>query len=116
MGGEPLKGISPSEFKCRVEPFTTTQDLADAFAATSNEFWWVEDNEYDFEKETEEYKRAVALTDEWGALLDKYEEMIFEILRGEGVEIPPTGRIVVLVPFMKRYGYDDMGGWWIKSE
>ena len=74
------------------------------------------DNEYDFEKETEEYKRAVALTDEWGALLDKYEEMIFEILRGEGVEIPPTGRIVVLVPFMKRYGYDDMGGWWIKSE
>ena len=34
------------------------QELADVFAITSNKFWWVEDNEYDYEKGTKEYQEA----------------------------------------------------------
>lgn len=116
MGEEPLKGISPAEFQKMVEPITTTQALADAFAGASNEFWWVEDNEYDFEEGTPEYEQATALTDAWHSLLEKYEEQIFNILRSEGIEIPSAGQIVVLAPFMERYGYIDGGGWWIRSE
>ena len=45
----------------------------------------------------------------------EYEAKIFDVLRREGVAIPKTGRIYVLKPFMKRNGYIDGNGWWIKS-
>ena len=47
--------------------------------------------------------------------MDLYENRILEIIRSEGTEIPTKGRIVVMAPFMKKYGYEDKGGWWIKN-
>ena len=47
--------------------------------------------------------------------MNEYQEIIFAILRGEGVEIPKTGRIKILKPFMKRNGYINASGWWIKN-
>jgi len=34
----------------------------------------------------------------------------------EGVKIPKSGQKVVLEPFMKRNGYLNRDGWWIKEE
>ena len=48
--------------------------------------------------------------------MDEYEERIFVILRSEGIEIPKTGRIKILEPFMKTNGYRDGNGWWIKDK
>ena len=43
------------------------------------------------------------------------KEKIFEILISEGVDIPETGQMRVLEPFMARFGYIDDNGWWIRQ-
>ena len=116
MASEPIPNKTPTDVRGYFAERKSERDLADAFALASNKFWWVEDNVYDYEKGTPEYIAARAITDEWGALMDEYEERIFMILRNEGVEIPETGRIKVLEPFMKRNGYRDGNGWWIKNK
>lgn len=114
MATEPVSNMTPTDVRNYFAERKTEKDLADAFAIVSNEFWWVEDNVYDYEEGTQEYRDALAITDEWGALMDEYEEKIFEILRSEGVGIPDTERRKVLEPFMRRNGYKDGSGWWIK--
>ena len=116
MASEPTPNKTPTDVRGYFAERKSERDLADAFAIASNKLWWVEDNVYDYEKGTPEYIAARAITDEWGALMDEYEERIFMILRNEGVEIPETGRIKVLEPFMKRNGYRDGNGWWIKNK
>ena len=116
MESEPIPNKTPTDVRNYFIGRNTEKDLADAFVIVSNKFWWVEDNEYDYEEGTPEHRAACAITDEWGALIDEYEERIFAILRGEGVKIPESGRIKVLEPFMKRNGYIDGNGWWIKDK
>ena len=41
---------------------------------------------------------------------------IFEILRAEGLDISSEGQVVVLEPFMKRNGFRNRGGWWIRID
>lgn len=114
MGKEPVPGISPSDIKERYSGLVSEQCLADAFAISSNKFWWVEDAEYDYEVDTPEHQAACATTDAWGELMDYYKSQIFTILQSEGVAIPESGQIAVLKPFMLRNGYIDGNGWWIK--
>ena len=116
MASEPIPNKTPTDVRGYFAERKSERDLADAFAIASKKFWWVEDNIYDYEEGTPEYIAACAITDEWGALMDEYEERIFMILRNEGAEIPETGRIKVLEPFMKRNGYRDGNGWWIKDK
>lgn len=116
MSQEPIPNMSASEVRAYFVNKKTEKDLADAFAVASNKFWWVEDNEYDYEEGTPEHKMACAITDEWGTLMDEYKKRIFEILTNEGVSIPSKGQIEVLKPFMARFGYIDGNGWWIKQD
>ena len=115
MASEPAHGMTAPEIEAYYADKHSPQNLADAYAITHNQFWWVEENEYDFEAGSPEHKAACMVTDEWCRLMKKYQERIFDILRSEGIEIPATGQIVVLVPFMKKYGYEDYGGWWGKE-
>lgn len=114
MGEEPLSDMTPQDLQERFSGKITENELATAYALSSNEFWWVEDNVYDYEEGTPEHAEAKRITDEWCSLMEHYEQQIFDILRSEGVVIPDTGRIVVLVPFMERNGYFDGNGWWIE--
>ena len=116
MASEPTPDMTPTDVRNYFAKRKTEKDLADAFAIASNKFWWVEDNIYDYEEGTPEHRLAREITDEWGSLMYEYEERIFVILRSEGVVIPETGRIKVLEPFMKRNGYRDGNGWWIKDK
>ena len=116
MTKEPMPDKSASDVRNFFAGKQTEQDLADAFAIASNKFWWVEDNVYDYAEGTPEYIAARTVTDEWEALMGEYEEKIYEILRNEGITIPQTARIKVLRPFMKRNGYIDGSGWWIKDK
>ena len=115
MAEEPIPERTPEEIRDYFASKKNEQDLADAFAITSNEFFWVADNIYDYEEGTPEHKTACEIADGWGALMDEYEERIFEILTSEGVTIPASAQIRVLIPFMARNGYRDANGWWIKD-
>ena len=115
MAKEPIPDMSAAEVKAYFADKNSEKDLADAYAIAHNKFWWVEDNEYDYEAGTPEYNAACAITDKWAALMDEYKKQIFEILNSEWVTIPAAGQIKVLEPFMARYGYTDGNGWWIKE-
>ena len=113
MDREPIPELSPEDVRAWFALHQDENGLAKAFAAVSNKFWWVEDNEYDYEKGTSEYEEAVRITDAWGVLMDELKNRIFDILKTEHVTIPETGQIDVLKPFMERNGYYDGNGWWI---
>ena len=115
MASDPTQGISASEIETYFADKQSAQDLADAYAITHNVFWWVEDNEYDFEEGSSEHKAACLITDEWGSLMKQYQSRILDVLRREGIEIPDAGQVVVLKPFMRKYGYEDQSGWWVKE-
>lgn len=115
MCEEPLSDITPQELRKKYSGTLTEKELATAYALSSNEFWWVEDNVYDYEEGTPEYQEAKQIADDWCSLMEFYEKQIFDILRTDGIEIPDSGRIVVLAPFMKRNGYLDGNGWWIEE-
>lgn len=113
---EPITDHTPADVRALFADKHTEQDLADAYAIASNSLLWVEDEEYDYEEGTQEYTEACRITDEWGSLMDYYMEKIFSILSGEGITIPETGQIHVLLPFMARNGYIDETGWWMKRD
>lgn len=116
MTKEPIPKRTPEEIREYFSVKNTEQDLADAFAITSNQFFWVADNVYDYEEGTPEHKLACEITDAWRALMNEYEERIFTILTDEGVVVPTSAQIEVLIPFMARNGYRDANGWWSKTE
>lgn len=94
----------------------TEQKIADVFAIVESKAWWIEDSAYDFEKGTEEYVTVRESINMWFEIAERIKNRIFEILRSEGIEIPKTAQITVLEPFMKRNGYRNGNGWWIKEQ
>ncbi len=91
------------------------QDLADAYAVVHSQCFPSYVMSCDYEEGTPEYERARAISDAWYALESEYEQRIFAILTKEGVRIPKKGYISVLIPFMKRQGYSNYNGWWIRD-
>ena len=114
MASDPIPNKTPTDVRNYFAERKTEKDLADAYAISHNKFWWVEDDVYDYEEGTPEYEAARGIVDEWGALMDEYEERIFMVLRSEGITIPKSGRLNDLNPFMKGNGYFDGNSWWIK--
>lgn len=115
MCGEPSPNLTIEKAYQIFNKIKTEEDIANLFAVVENKAWWIEDEIYDFEEGTEEHRKAVERTDMWFSLADKLKEMIFDILKSENIEIPDKGQIVLLEPFMKRNGFRDGQGWWIKE-
>lgn len=85
--------------------------LADLFSEVSNAsgmlmYLVVEDSNY--ESEVQSYEN----------LYVKLKNRIIEILKVESVyaDIDSLPYHYAVLPFMKRYGYKDGNGWWIKSD
>ena len=115
MSSEPYLDVTLEMVETAAKECETELELATLFAIAENKAWWIEDEEYDFAEGTEEHRQAVEKTELWFALADKLRKRIFCILQSEGVEIPSTGQITVLEPFMKRNGYKNGQGWWVKK-
>ena len=101
MINNPFTDKSPAEIQSCFADRNTEKDLADAYAVSSNMFWWTADNIDDYDEDTPEYRTACAVTDDWAALMDVYQ-----------IRIPETAQIHVLRPFMEQNGYICHSGWW----
>ena len=113
MAAEPIPGLTPDDIRSRYADDHDEASLASAFAAVNNKFYWVEDNIYDYDEGTEEYKEAYDITEAWEKLMNELLAEIFDILKSENVDIPDKGWNTVVIPFMKRNGYEDCNGWWV---
>ncbi len=107
--------MSANEIREYYKDKTTEKDSADAFAISSNQFWWLEDDVYDYRKGTLEHQKSCDISDSWRTIMNEYEHRIFNILKNEGIEIHKHGTISALSVFMNRNGYVDGSGWWIKK-
>ena len=114
MGKEPSPELTIEAANKLYLALSTEKELADLFAVVENKVWWIEDREHDYNEGTEERKVASDATSNWFLLADKIRDSIFEIIRSEGVVIPKSKQIDVLELFMKRNGYSNRDGWWIK--
>lgn len=74
MADEPIPDMTLEDARNYFFGKQTEKDLAKSFAIASNKFFWVADNEYDYEEGTLEHRLAREITDEWCALMDEYEE------------------------------------------
>ena len=115
MCSEPYPDLTIEAVEEMVTNIEAESDIADLLCIVNNKAWWIEDDLYDFEVDTEEYNQVRERTTAWFSLMEKLENMIFDILKLEGVEIQDRGYISVLIPFMKRNGYVDGRGWWVKE-
>lgn len=117
MCKEPLPDISPKEMWSIYSQLKKTQEIVNTFAAASNEFWWIEDNVYDYEEGTEDYKEACRITYEWKELLDYLEDKVVQRAKEEKLmkrdEKYPRA-ISSLSPNMEKYGYQNKQGWWVR--
>lgn len=117
MCKEPLPDISPKEMWSICSQLKKTQEIVNTFAAASNEFWWIEDNVYDYEEGTEDYKEACRITDEWKQLLVSLQEKVVQLAKEEKLmkrdEKYPCA-ISSLSPIMEKYGYQNKQGWWVR--
>ena len=117
MGGDPLPKKSLEEMWVIAKGCRTTRELVDAYAGTSNKFFWIEDTEYDFEEGSEERKEACAIIDAWEELMDYLETRVISCAIGEGLfaeRQPNSGLAKQLEAFMRKYSYRDANGWWIR--
>ena len=115
--GDPMPDLAIEEMQQRIASIKNTQELVDAFATVSNKFVFVEDETYDYDEGTEEYAKACAACDAWTEMMDKLEEQVMKKAAEEGLlnTQPDIGTIAQLEEFMKKYGYIDGNGWWIKE-
>lgn len=116
VSSEPSPDMTLEMAEIAARDCVTESELAALFATVENKAWWIEDEEYDFAEGTVEHKQAVEKTELWFALADKLRKRVFGILQSEDVEIPSTGQITVLEPFMKKNGYRNGQGWWVKND
>ena len=112
--GAPAPDVPLDEIRAVIDNNPTERDIADAFAIVSNRWFVLEDAEYDYEEDTEEYIQACKTADDWLEVSNMLEEKIYDILRSESITIPEERLIDVLDVFMERNGYKDRGGWWVR--
>lgn len=115
MCSEPSPDLTIEKANETFREIKSEAELASLFAIVENKAWWIEDEQYDFGEGTEEYKKAAERTRAWFSLADTLKGKIFEILKSENIEIPTKNQMIVLEPFMKRNGFQDAQGWWIKE-
>ena len=76
-------------------------------------------DDYDYEEESEEYIRVKEIVEAWGEMMDLLDKKIMVAAKEDGLlaeRQPNSGTVKQLESFMKKYGYKDGGGWWIKLE
>ena len=110
---------SLEQMQLDIASISSTQELVDVYVQVHNKFWYIEDDLYDYEEESEEYIRVKEIVEAWGEMLDLLDKKIMVAAKKEGLLAERqlnSGTVKQLESFMKKYGYKDGDGWWIKLE
>lgn len=117
MCGDSMQDVTIEEIQAEIPNIESTQQLVDIYVRVHNKFWLIEDDVYDYETGTEEYVKACAHVDNWKELMNQLEARVIASAENEGLlqeRHENSGLISQMEPFMKKYGYRDGQGWWVK--
>ena len=115
LTSEPFSNISVHDIREWLTHNSSIQNIVDAYVVVHEKYICVEDDVYDYEIGTVKYNSARLISDEWFSLMEELQKRIFDTMRSEGYTIPDKGYYYAMIPFMKRFGYRDGNGWWIKE-
>ena len=119
---EPAGGKTVQDVRLWLSYHESEGDLADALALVSNQVGWLDDELYDYEEGTAEYKRALAIYTGWRDFYFELTKQALEIIKtrpelaGQINLEKRVGTHYQILPFMSYHGYSDKNGWWIKNE
>lgn len=116
MCAEPAPDLTIKKARELFKQVKDESDLAQIYVAVENKAWWLDDEVYDYEEGTEVCEEKRRKTKAWFVLMKEIQASIFTILESEGIEIPESGYLEILEPFMKRTGYRNGSGWWIEDK
>ena len=117
--GNPMPDKSVEQMQLDIASIGGTQELVDVYVQVHNKFWYIQDDLYDYEEESEEYIRVKENVEAMGEMMDLLGKKIMVAAKEEGLlaeRQPNSGTVKQHESFMKKYGYKNGGGWWIKSE
>ncbi len=83
MSGRPLRDITVEELWKIAMNYKTTQKLVDAYADAHNKFWLIEDEIYDYEENSAEYKQTEMKIDSWEKIYDYLEGKVVACAKEE---------------------------------
>ncbi len=118
MSREPLKDISPEEWRKMLSIDNSEARLADALAGAWNQSGWLMHDLDDDDCTSEMELKSEA----WNALEKELIEKVIKILEkdnaeGRGPFVTSNAPFLeVVLPFMERNGYRNGNGWWVKRE
>ena len=119
LSGNPMPDKTAEQMQLEIEQISNTQELVDAYVLVHNKFWYIEDDLYDYEEGTEDYIRVRDNVEAWGEMMDLLDDRVMSTAKEEGLlaeRQPDSGTIKQFEEFMKKYGYRDGRGWWVKIE
>lgn len=119
LAGDPMPDMCIEEMRQIISSITTTQELVDTYVNVHNKFWFIEDDLYDYDADTEEYEKTRFVADAWGDMMDELDKRVMEAAAAEGLLIerkPNSGTVKQLEVFMNKYRYRNGCGWWVKSD
>lgn len=117
LASESIRDCSIMDVKERVQEIVSIQELVDIYIVVYNKFWYIEDTLYDYEEDTEEYRAVYQNVHAWLKMMKSLEAKVVDAAREEKLLAPKeknSGLVKQLELFMKKYGYRDMCGWWVK--
>lgn len=119
MAGDPLPNKSVEEMQRDIDAISSVQDLVDSYANVHSKFWFIEDDLYNYEVDSEEYAALHKIVDAWADMMHELNHRVMETAEQEGLlaeRQPDSGTVKQLEAFMAKYGYRDGRGWWVKKE
>lgn len=119
LAGDPMPDKSVEQMQLDIASISSTQELVDVYVQVHNKFWYIEDDLYDYEEGTEDYIRVRDNVEAWGEMMDLLDDRVMSTAKEEGLlaeRQPDSGTIKQFEEFMKKYGYRDGRGWWVKIE
>ncbi len=118
LAGDPLPYMEVEEMRQMLSSITTTQELVDVYVKIHNKYWFIADDFYDCNENTEEHKSVQATVEAWGEIMEQVDKQIMDTAEKEGLlaeRQSDSGTVKQLEGFMKKYGYRNGRGWWVKS-
>lgn len=116
MCEEPLSNYAPKDIEKLYKDNPSLEVLADCYANSHNEYWWLEDELYDYQEGTNEYKLFKECVDSWWNLTNYFANEIIAYLGLNDDQISTKGIIYSILPFMDEHHWLFANGWWIQKE
>lgn len=113
---EPLAGMTAEELSNAWKECSDIRERVSLYASVHNQVGWADDEIDDYRPGTVKHKEACRLYQSWRELEKTMCDQLIAFALEEGIPLPEgQGLMKKLAPVMRKYGFTDGNGWWIRK-